>query len=440
MKRIALIAFFYPPSRSSGTYRPLAIANHLAKRGHEVTVFITSKEFFKYEAGPPDLSLLKAVREDVNVVRVPFSRTPASNDLRLMNPTVYRFRKLFSRLGPAGRKLTAKFMLKNGGMIFPGALQCRYRSWYAPCLAALVREHQRSDFDLVFATGNPWTAFAVARDFSSISSIPFVMDYRDPWKYDVTSFQPIPRTAREDRYEIRLLEEASFVTFPNAAIRERYVANLAFLSAKSEVLENGFDHDTLPRLKSMSEGTNCRIRFGSLGTVSHMWPLEEFGSAWVEYSQQHPDASFDLAGHLGWFDDGDGALSHKLTAFGSNANYVGPLQRDAVAKYYESLDVIVGFFWGGPSLTAGKMYEIAATGLPILCIQPQGGGVRTFLERNHPYAVCVDPQPSLILEGLRRTTDICMNLDLDDKIRCREMMARFSRESLIDKVLGRIDA
>ena len=50
------------------------------------------------------------------------------------------------------------------------------------------------------------------------------------------------------------------------------------------------------------------------------------------------------------------------------------LRRHAPAKvpeYYALLDAVIMFFWGDKGLTAGKMYEVAAIGLPILCIQPE---------------------------------------------------------------------
>ena len=45
---IGLVAFYFPPSRASGVYRMLALANHLARSGWDVTVFTVTTDFFEH--------------------------------------------------------------------------------------------------------------------------------------------------------------------------------------------------------------------------------------------------------------------------------------------------------------------------------------------------------------------------------------------------------
>ena len=89
------------------------------------------------------------------------------------------------------------------------------------------------------------------------------------------------------------------------------------------------------------------------------------------------------------------------------------------------------FFWGDKGLTAGKMYEVAAIGLPILCIQPESGGVRRFLERDHPRAVCVDPDPAQILDGLRQVEAFSREMTIEERSQIRSDLSRNNRASLL---------
>ncbi|MGH6656794.1 MAG: glycosyltransferase, partial [Actinocrinis sp.] len=67
--RVLYLAFFFPPSRSSGVYRARATANLLAEHGWEVTVFTAPRRFFTEYIGSTDESLEAGVDPAVRVER-----------------------------------------------------------------------------------------------------------------------------------------------------------------------------------------------------------------------------------------------------------------------------------------------------------------------------------------------------------------------------------
>lgn len=432
-RKILLIAFFYPPSRASGVYRALAIGNYLVDQGHDVTVLTTTRSFFELEAGPLDESLEGRIDPRIKLIRVPFSTRPAHRSIELLSPVMARFRPIMKRLLP--RPLRSKLdllSLRSGAALHPPGLVDRYRSWYGPAVEATTNNVNLPDLDLVIATGNPWTSFAIAHTLASLGDASYVMDYRDPWKIDVRTGQPYLRPAETEALEALLLAGALRVTHPNQHLADRYCEFFPEMTNRVRVMENGFDPETLPALDEMRPlraNASEPLRLGALGTVSDMWPLDEFGEAWLKYLAANVDYRFDLAGHLGWFDSGRSGLAAKLKRL--KINYVGQKQRSHVSEFYRSLDAVVMFSWGDSGLTAGKMYEVAAIGLPILCIQPEGGGVRTFLERDHPRAVCVNPEPSEILSGLGKVEQMTREMTLAERASIRTALGRNSRSKLL---------
>lgn len=434
-RKILLIAFFYPPSRSSGVFRALALGNYLADQGHEVTVLTTTHSFFELESGPPDESLVARIDPRIKIIRVPFSVRPIHRNLDLMSRGTVRFEPILKWLMPRSfHSKLSLFALRSGGSFFPPQLSDRYRTWYGPSVEAVTESMDLTQLDAIIATGNPWTSFAIARTISQISSAPYVMDYRDPWKIDVRTGQPMLRSATTEQFELEMLEGAAFITHPNQYLADEYARFFPSVKDRVRVMENGYDPESLPEvdaLRPIRTEESDELVYGTLGTVSDMWPLAEFGEAWRTYVADHPTHRFDLAGHLGWFDSGRAEIAAKIDDIGDGAAYVGPRARANVPDFYASLDVLVMFSWGGRGLTAGKMYEFGAIGLPILCIQPEGGGVRTFLERDHPRAVCVDPDPAQILEGLRRVEAFSRNMTAGERAQIRTKLSRNNRTSLL---------
>ena len=63
------LAFFFPPSRSSGVYRARATANLLAQRGWDVTVFTAPRRFFTEYIGSTDPTLEESVDPAIRIER-----------------------------------------------------------------------------------------------------------------------------------------------------------------------------------------------------------------------------------------------------------------------------------------------------------------------------------------------------------------------------------
>ena len=80
--RLLLIAAFFPPSRSSGVFLPLAMANHFTEQGWDVTVATLPEAFFEEISPPCDDSLLAAVHPQVRLRRITMPTAHLERDIR----------------------------------------------------------------------------------------------------------------------------------------------------------------------------------------------------------------------------------------------------------------------------------------------------------------------------------------------------------------------
>ncbi|RZI98006.1 MAG: hypothetical protein EOP39_27325, partial [Rubrivivax sp.] len=55
-------------------------------------------------------------------------------------------------------------------------------AWRSEAVEAAVKAHRETPFDAILATGSPWTSFLVGHDVAQRTGLPYVLDYRDPWR------------------------------------------------------------------------------------------------------------------------------------------------------------------------------------------------------------------------------------------------------------------
>lgn len=157
-RKVLFLTYLFPPIANSGTRRSLEFANRLPDLGWTPLVV----------AGVPepdelDEALLEEVRPDTRVQRVPLGAD-----------------QLGTRIG--------RFL---GSPRIGAGLSWRIRalwaipdyciSWRAGAIAAAVDLHKTEGFDLIYASGWPWSSFLIAEELSRRTGKPFVIDYRDLW-------------------------------------------------------------------------------------------------------------------------------------------------------------------------------------------------------------------------------------------------------------------
>ncbi|CAN5868380.1 glycosyltransferase family 4 protein [soil metagenome] len=353
--RLLFIAFPFPPSRGAGVYRTVAVANHLAARGWDVTAIAPDDEYFDRYQGSEDRSLISWVSPSVRVKRVLLTNPYLETDVRRMSlarvaaPTRHarRVQKLRTQVSPLDH----------------------YPFWYEPVVREGLRASFLRRFDVILATGNPFSSFVAARELSRLTKRPYVLDYRDAWTLDQFEGTIKPgATETALALEYSLLSDASGVISVNEEIlgwlnRTHRVPS----SVQRMVIPNGFDPHFVGSNSGRTPNHDSPIQVLHIGTlVPGKMDWESMLGQFSRTAHTHSmDLRLDVYGHLGFSGKQETSL-RDLFEHDGYVNYQGPVNRAQVSTLYDKADVLYLPLYESPYVTSGKVYEMMATGKPIL--------------------------------------------------------------------------
>lgn len=351
------VAWGYPPSRGAGMYRALATANAFARAGWRVTVLTATRETFERMTGS-DPASEEAIDPAVVVVRIPFDAERGETDLSKWS----RWRVYSPILWTYLRGLVARASFPEAG----------YGGWRRPLVRA-AREIQAADpVSLVIGTANPNVDFTPGADLHRAHGVPYVMDHRDAWNLDVyTGRRSASRRNRAGRLEEQLLGSAAEAWWVNQPIRDWHAAQYPERAADFHVVSNGYDPNFLDPSHPRQPDPGHLV-FGYLGTIYGPMPLREALEGWRlarTRSDLVKNASLVIRGRLGHFAEPDAAPAALIAEFaGDGVSYGGPVSKTDVADTYRDFDALILLVSKSRFVTSGKVFEYAATGLPIAAV------------------------------------------------------------------------
>ena len=191
MKRVLLVAYYFPPIAISGAMRPLGFCRYLEQYGW-VPQILTTEVGSVYPPQPVDESLWDQVPPSVRVTRVGHAN-PSRNVIQIRNA----LRRTVQSVGRQGSGISGN----EGGTCLPTQptlfnqwmgtiIDCLWdrsvlfpdsqRYWLRPSVRLMSKLSRLDPPDVVVATGSPWTGLLVGRDLAKRFGVPFIADFRDP--------------------------------------------------------------------------------------------------------------------------------------------------------------------------------------------------------------------------------------------------------------------
>ncbi|THV31984.1 glycosyltransferase [Glycomyces paridis] len=371
--RLLYLAFYFPPSRASGVYRARATADHFAAAGWDVTVMRAPDRFYDEVTGSTDPALADGVDPAVTVLAPGMDFFAWETDLA-------RYGRLRGNAPATARRLH-EWKLRR---VFPEV----YHSWASRAVALARRLHRREPFDLVLATGNPFASFAAAWAISRLTGLPYIMDYRDSWTLDLfANADAYPPGHPAWKWERRVMARAGAAVFVNDALRDWHAERYPAAAERMMTVPNGWDPDCLDPLAAGAPGTGP-LSYAYVGTLTVNQPVRCMvdGFRAMTAAGDHPDATLDLWGHLGFFTHSPARLR---ADFGlefdgeGDVRYRGPVSKTAVGEAYAEADVLVFLAGGSKYVTSGKIFEYMAVGKPIVSVHEPGSAAEPML-RDYP--------------------------------------------------------
>jgi glycosyltransferase involved in cell wall biosynthesis len=407
VKRLLLLAYFFPPDGGAGAQRPLKFAKYLPLDGWHVTVLTHGIDEARTRKNPFDESLHDEIGETLEVIRV---EAPADGSRT-------------KRLDP-------------------------FESW---CTAAGRAAAQRLDlleYDAVLLTMSPFSLVRAAEEIRrQHPAVPIVLDFRDPWVLDGWAPQ---KTYWHWQRQFRVMTDA--IHAADAVIANTPEAARVFQSTfvglegnRLTVIENGFDLEDFAGAERARERDPERpftlVFSGSLCTDFVEWysGVKGWAKAQLRYSPEKVDFSGRTLIHLL---AAVKALRERGVPFASQLE-IHCLGADTEAdrrsvqasgvpdvvkflgyrSHTESIHAICeadalflplhGLPPGARSrIVPGKTYEYLATGRPILGCLPDGDARELVAETG--ISVLASPtDPNDIAHALERLNRVCAELPRD---------------------------
>lgn len=253
MKKVLLIAYYFPPIAATGAMRPLHFCRYLRSYGWAVQVLATDLG----SVLPPhaaDRHLLDRISPDIEVTRIQHPN-PIGRLLRVRE----RFSRLLARrklsssislaggrggtpelaIGPASVARAGLRFLLEAVWGFPDP-QCH---WYRPAVRALETMPLEKRPHIIVATGGPWTSLMVGWRLAKIFGVPFIADFRDPW-----SSNPCPPSSfpylirRSQKLEQTLCRDAVRIIANTEELRNDFIARYPEIRERCITITNGYDN------------------------------------------------------------------------------------------------------------------------------------------------------------------------------------------------------
>ena len=402
VKRVLIVAYYFPPVAASGAMRPLGFCRNLSTCGWQPQV-LTTTPACAYPTHQVDEKLGERVPSTVDVVRVPYKDRlqqilQSRERLRdLLRNTVGPDRKpqLKTQAAPVAMPPIVlgggiKDFLLDWAFAFPDR-QC---GWRAPAVRQILKLGDKNVPGVILATGGPWTSFVVGYTLAKQLKRPLVLDYRDPWNCNpYYSFSSQWLTKKSRRTEAQVCQAASHIIANTEELRDRLVAEYPELRDRCSWIPNGFDRDVFPAEPAIAGKPDVTSISGGyelchFGTVyGKRTPRVLLRAMWEMFRDGELKPEAIRLRFVGGWDTTD----RECEQYAVNLEQQGFLRREPAISHSQCLQemkrssVLLVLQPDSPLQVPGKIYEYVATGRPLLLIG--GEGATANLVRRHALGI-----------------------------------------------------
>lgn len=403
MRKVLMIAYYFPPIGATGAMRPLGFCRYLPQHGWAPQVVTTDPQSV-YPKGPVDAKLTAKLPATVKVHVVPYV-SPLEKLLHLRE----RVRRAIgwshgdrvqsrgssvqdamssNAKTPSTIGVVKRFMLDRL-FSFPDPQS----SWMRPVLREMGRLGEEDRPDVIFATGSPWTSMLIGRELGRRFQVPYVVDFRDPWAMNAGFHYLSPRLVRMTQaLEREVCNEAGAVIANTEELKDHLVQQYPAIQAKCVALPNGFHADDFSGRSATVGGdgiSDSGLELCHFGTMYMMRTPKELLRALLELVEQGALSKPQLiVRFVGGWDIRD----PQSECMALELEKQGVLRREPPVSHQECLnqmskaDALLAMQPGSPLQIPAKIYEYIATRRPLVVIGDSGA---TFnLVRRHKLGIC----------------------------------------------------
>ncbi len=346
-RRVLVVSYYFPPSTAIGGARWEAMARHLRRMGHEVTV-ITSAVHGTLPADAADGVVRTSDLAHSQVLRRALRRPalPAPGQ-----PTI---------------DTEAPGVLTR--VVVPDALLV---SWMPGVLAAARRLLRGGAFDCLVTTGPPNSSHMLGLGLGRRKRPPWIADFRDGWRFEplAAPWPTRPQRMFEARLERAVASRADVLIGATRPIAEDLAARLG---ARAEWVPNGWDPDLAPSVDEAvapdvaEEGWATLVHTGTLSGPRGRDPRPLLRA--LSRFNADPGGGRRVRLVLAGRTTVDDQALLAEAGLGASVRHVGLLERSAALALQRRADALLLLTGTHRSEATGKLFEYLAAGRPILAL------------------------------------------------------------------------
>jgi glycosyltransferase involved in cell wall biosynthesis len=362
MRKVLVVAYYFPPMGLSGVQRTLKFVKYLPLYNWQPTVLtVIPGSYFAR-----DESLLKEIEPlQIRVVRTGsldptrFFRRGNSSEARVLKMPREWIRKILN--------VGSQFFFIPDNKI----------GWKRKACRAAVELLQKERFDLIFATAPPYTDFLIGHYLKKRFRTPLVLDYRDAWIDNPYHFYltPIHRWLHHS-LENRVLRASDKVITINRRIKEVLLKRYPFLQYQDvEIIPQGYDPADFDHAGIVPLPPGQKMRLTYSGTFIDKRTPKYFLEALARIFNEQPGLRNKIeACFVGHFREENLKLVRRL-GLQDAVRLTGYVDHNECVRYLLASDVlwlIIGKGTGEDMMSTGKLFEYLGARKPILGCVPDG--------------------------------------------------------------------
>jgi glycosyltransferase involved in cell wall biosynthesis len=365
MRHLLLVAYHFPPAGGVPVRRVLRFLRHLPEHGWRCSVLTADAPYDPFH--PEDPGGVGRVPPLAHLVRAPARSGPE----RALAALWRAVPKRGGGSSEPGAEVSGGGLRRLVGdrLFFPDPK----RGWARGAVTEARALASRDAFDLVLATGYPWSSFRVAHEAGRHAGVPVVLDYRDAWTANPRRIWDTPRQAA---LEGRLVRGSALVTAATDWIRDDLVDRFA-PACPVETITNGFDPEEWPADDpGLRDPDHVVLTY--TGSFNDAWPPSAADqSPWhVLHAIRRlgPEVRARLrVRFVGRGPKGARAFcgEHGLDP---TVSFVGAVPHARALQYQRASDALLLVVSGAPGaegILTGKLVEYAGAGRPVLAVAPE---------------------------------------------------------------------
>ncbi len=370
MRRVLVIAYYFPPLGLSGVQRVAKFVKYLPVHGWQPTVLTAEPAgYFAYDG---------TLLEEVECAGVDVHRTSSWDPTRLFG----RRRTVALPAESQRRWLAAlsQFLFVPDNKI----------GWLPHAVWAGRRLLSQRPFDAIFSSAPPYTAHLVAARLSRRSGLPLVLDFRDDWVGNPRHVYPTPLHRAlhqwQERYVLRASRHAVAI---NAQMQQGLVERntAAGFTPSVSVIPQGYDPEDFRQGPALRAKGKMRLLY--TGVFYDAQTPDFFLKALARLVACSPEARQQIeAVFVGLLPEASQRLATDL-GIADLVRYEGYVTHEKAVAQQLAADVLwmtIGRRPGAESISTSKLFEYFGARKPILALVPEGAA----REALRPYgAACV---------------------------------------------------